>query len=92
MHRVTHAQTGEVINHRRVRQQVAVRIPIANVAREKRHAIVGQPGQVLALAVHQVVDDDDTGAGVRELADELGADEAGAAGDEGEIAGHEDNA
>ena len=55
---------------------------VADVALDERRAAVERRVEVLALARGEVVEDDDLVAAVEQGVDEVGADEAGAAGDE----------
>ena len=58
---------------------------VADVARDELDAVGGQPGDVLGVArVGQLVEDGDVDAGVlaHDVVDEVGADEAAAAGDD----------
>ena len=79
---MAHAEAREVIDDaclaqmRRTRRRVAQIVASTSVTRSREHV-----GEVLALAVDQVVDDDDAVAARGELTHQLGADEPGAAGD-----------
>jgi hypothetical protein len=82
------AQAGEMVRRVDAPKMPADGLEVAHVGRVEQHALRQHVGNVLARAVHQVVDDHDTRVALGELTDELRADEAGAAGDEDGVAIH----
>src|SRR5438105_6413081 len=76
MHRMPDPEAGEVIPDVRLAQHRCVRRDAANVLLQQRDPS-SDARQVLALAVHEVVDHDDRRTRRRELANQLGADEPG---------------
>jgi hypothetical protein len=59
------------------------RVRVADVGAVQPHPALQRAGEIGLLAGGQVVDDGDLVAAVDEGVDEVGADEAGSAGDEG---------
>src|SRR5438309_11549139 len=77
---MTNTKAGEVINGIGVTQDGRVRRDVTNVVLEQRDAS-GSVAEVLLCAVHEIVDHDDWRPASRELPDQFGPDEPGAAGD-----------
>ncbi len=91
MNRVAHAEARQVKDDVDAGEGVRHRGAIPNVRDDKAAAllnIVPRTVQILTPAVDEVVDDDDVGPTLDELADQFGPDEAGAAGDEDTKVGH----
>jgi hypothetical protein len=83
------AETGEVIDDLRVPKDWRVGADIADVVFEQGHATLNI-GEILTLAVDQVVDHDNRRTSCGELPNQLGPDEACASRDDGARTAHEE--
>ena len=89
MDRMPHAETRQVIHDVCVPQDWRVGAHIADVVLEQRDATL-DVGEILTLAVDQVVDHDNRRTLRGQLPDQLGADKARAAGDDDARTAHEE--
>src|ERR671919_1429978 len=88
MNGMTHTEAREVVDDLHAREMRPDDGKMTNVDLLQQNAVRQHLGDVLVLAIDQIVDNHDPLAPRRELTHELGADETGAARDENRVACH----